>query len=211
MAHRRGDAPGGRGGAGRGEAGEGAHELRRPHVGVLGRREAVEVERVGGEPQVARDHHVAEEEREHDSAASSSRRWAPGTSTGQRACSSAASVREFVARVRELQVRLRERMLLDRDVVQARAALRIAPPRLPGGEEVESEAETGLEDDEALAPGPARREGVAAEEYIARLRRPASRAVVDVAVGRGVGRAVAECQARGREGAGCCIAIQYRV
>ena len=68
MAHAE-DAPGGRSSAGRGEAGEGAHELRRPHVGVLGGREAVEVERVGGEPQVARDHHVAEEEREHDSSA----------------------------------------------------------------------------------------------------------------------------------------------
>src|SRR5438105_4005465 len=45
------------------------------------------------------------------------------------------------------EVRKGKRMLLDRDVMQARAALRIAPPRLPRGEEVESEAEAGLEDD----------------------------------------------------------------
>ena len=68
-----------------------------------------------------------------------------------------------------------ERMLLDRYEVQPAAALGIAPPRLPGGEEVEAEAEAGLEDDEALAPRPALRQAVAPEEHVLGLRRAARR------------------------------------
>src|ERR671915_2099260 len=45
-AHRSGDAPRRRRRARRGEARERAHHLRRPHVGILRRCEAVEIERV---------------------------------------------------------------------------------------------------------------------------------------------------------------------
>ncbi len=78
-----------------------------------------------------------------------------------------------------------ERMLLYGDEVQAPAALRVVAPGLPGGEEVEPEAEAGFEDDETVAVAPARRQVVAAEEDVARLRRPAVGGVIDVAVGGG--------------------------
>ena len=71
--------------------------------------------------------------------------------------------------VDQLGVGEAERMLLHRDEVQALAAARVAPPRLPGDEEVEARAEAGLQDDEAPAPGPALRErrghGLAAQDH----------------------------------------------
>ena len=42
-----------------------------------------------------------------------------------------------------------ERMALDGDVVEARAALRIVTPRRPGRQEIESHAEAALDDAEA--------------------------------------------------------------
>ena len=65
MPHRLGDAPRGGGGAGRGEPRDGAERRRRPHVGILRRGEAVEVDRVGGEAQVAQRLDVGEEQRQH--------------------------------------------------------------------------------------------------------------------------------------------------
>ena len=83
--HRRGDGPGGGGGAGRGEAREGAHQRRRPHVRILRRREAVEVDRIGA---AAADRAAPRCRRRTASARRPARapaRCPPGTSSGQRA------------------------------------------------------------------------------------------------------------------------------
>ena len=63
-AHLRGDAPGRHGRVRRGEARHRAHQLRRPHVGFFAGAEAVEVDRVGAEPQLAQHLDVGEEERQ---------------------------------------------------------------------------------------------------------------------------------------------------
>src|SRR5204862_8306081 len=67
----------------------------------------------------------------------------------------------------------------------------IGPPCAPGYEEVETEAEARFEDDEAPPLRPSLGEAVAGKEHMLRLRRPAARAVVDVAVGRRIRRLVA--------------------
>src|SRR5882724_12465005 len=72
-------------------------------------------------------------------------------------------------------------MLFQRDEVQPAATRRVAPPGLPGGEEIEAEAEAGLEDHEALAAGPALRQAVAGEEDVPGLSRPPGGAVIHVA------------------------------
>ncbi len=69
--------------------------------------------------------------------------------------------REAESFVQDLQVFERERVLVDRHVMEPRAARRVAFPGAPGGEEVEPEAEAGLEDHEALAPGPSARKAIA--------------------------------------------------
>jgi hypothetical protein len=56
-------------------------------------------------------------------------------------------------------------------------------PGLQRGEEIEAEAEAGLEDDEAGAVAPALRQAVAGEEDMAGLGQAAGAGVVDVAVG----------------------------
>src|SRR5437879_11008563 len=65
--------------------------------------------------------------------------------------------------------------------MQLAAARRVAPPGLPGGEEIEAEAEAGLEDHAALAAGPALRHAIAGEEHVPGLRRRPGGAVIHVA------------------------------
>src|SRR2546422_9303631 len=82
--------------------------------------------------------------------------------------------------------------------MQPAAARRVAPPGLPGGEEIEAEAEAGLEDHEALAAGPALRQAIAGEEHVPGLRRPPGGAVIHVAEllrpGRAVGGELEPCR-----------------
>src|SRR5579859_4391985 len=92
------------------------------------------------------------------------------------------------------QVFERERVLLDGDEVQALRAPGIRAPGAPRLQEIKPEAESGLEDDEALAAGPALGEAVAAKEHVAGLLEAAFRAVVDVAERLGPGRAVAKSE-----------------
>jgi len=54
------------------------------------------------------------------------------------------------------------------------------PPRLPGGEEVDSCAEAGFEDHEARAAAPSLRQLIASQKDVTSLRRAAGGAVVDV-------------------------------
>src|SRR6185295_12104694 len=92
-----------------------------------------------------------------------------------------------------------ERMLLYRHEMEPAAARRIAAPFLQREQEVQARAETRFEDDEALAPGPSGRQGVAGEEHVALLGDAAGGVVIDVAKGLGIRRAVVEPQARGDE------------
>src|SRR5438552_4209057 len=101
-----------------------------------------------------------------------------------------------VAPMQQAQIREPERMLLDRYVVQPATARGIALPGLPCREEVESEAEPRLENDEVLAPRPALGQAVALEKHMLGLRDAAVGAVVHVAERGGVGRVVAEIELR---------------
>ena len=188
-AQRCGHAPRRRGRARGGEARERAHELRRPHVRVLGRREAVEIEGVGNEPQVAGDLDVGKEQRQDDVAVVELESM-PARNEHRPA---RMQLGGFVAHLGvggmgELQVGQGEGVLLERHEVQAPAARRVAPPRLERDEEVEAQAEAGLDDDEALAPCPALRQRIAAEEHMALLLDAAVRVVIAVAVDLGIRR-----------------------
>src|SRR5262245_29962604 len=100
-----------------------------------------------------------------------------------------------IARVKRPEVRQGIGMLFDRYIVQLAAAL--PTPRLPGGEEIQPEAEARFQDDEALTPGPSLRKAIAGEEDVARLRRAAGGAVVHVPKRFRPGRAFLEMQRRG--------------
>jgi len=89
-----------------------------------------------------------------------------------------------------LEIGRRRRVAVDRDVVEPARPGGVASPRVERDEEVEAEAEAGLEDDEALARGPATRQVVAAEKDVPRLSGTGARSVVDVAVARVERRAV---------------------
>jgi hypothetical protein len=192
LPHRRGHAPGGGGGAGRGKTRHRLEQRGRPHVGVLRRREAVEVDGIGGEAQLRQQPaRVAEGQREHHAPVLEFEAVHARHRRRPRAAQLLGERRELrVRRVQHREGLRREWMLLHRDVVQARAALRILAPGLPGGEERQAEAETGFQHREAARAGPARGQAVAAEEHVARLRRAALRSVVDIAVGLRVRRAV---------------------
>ena len=147
------DAPGGGGGARRGEPRDGAKRCGRPHVGVLRRREAVEVDRVGGEPQVAQHLDVGKEQRQHRVAEFQPMR------AGHEQRPAGVQLRRFflqfrVPRMKRPEVLQGKRMLLDGNEMQPLAARRVAPPGLQRDQEVEAEAEPGLEDDEAPAARP---------------------------------------------------------
>src|SRR5688572_17602020 len=82
-------------------------------------------------------------------------------------------------------------MLLNRNKVQPRTALRVLQPCLPRSEERQAEAEAGFEDGERAPPAPTRGQAVAGEEDVLGLRNAAFRAVINVVVGRRERRAVA--------------------
>jgi hypothetical protein len=89
------------------------------------------------------------------------------------------------APVQLFQVGPGEGVLFHGNVMQAPAGSgRRSAPCLPGGEEIEAEAEAGFEDDEAPRILPARRQLVAGEEDMARLFEAALAGMVDVVVAR---------------------------
>ena len=86
------------------------------------------------------------------------------------------------AGMRARQVVALQRVLLDRDEIQAFAAPHVTAPGVPRGEEVVAQAEARLEDDEALTPTPALRQLVAAQEDMLGLRKSPAQGVIAVAV-----------------------------
>lgn len=74
--------------------------------------------------------------------------------------------------------------------MQASAAFFVIFPGLPGGEKIEAQSETCLENDEAVLVLPTLRQVVAGQEDMARLRRTALRGVIDVVIDGGERRAV---------------------
>src|SRR3954468_20703457 len=132
------------------EARHRAQYLVRPHVGIFRRREAVQVNGIGGKAQVAKLCDIGEEKREHYVAELEAMRPADeerpaGVQLGR----FAGELR--IQSMQRAQIFEPERVLFDRDEMQAPATRRIFLPRAPRGEEIESHTETGLEDDEALA------------------------------------------------------------
>lgn len=90
-------------------------------------------------------------------------------------------------------------MLLDGHEMQALAARRIVAPGLPGGEEIQAQAEAGFENDKTVPALPAGRQIVAAEKDMAGLCRAAVGRVIDIAVGAGDRRAVGSEFEAGRD------------
>jgi hypothetical protein len=190
IAHSARYAPRGGRGVLRCEPRNGTHRLVIPHVGVPRRREPVEIDRVGGQAQFAQDADVGEEQCQHDVAE------LDAVCAGDEQGPARVQRRGLLAHLRMAVVQgahvgNRERMLLDRHVMQPATARRIALPRLPGRQEVQAETEAGLEDDETFAARPPLRKCVAAEEHMLRLRKAAGAAVVNVVERAGIGRAVA--------------------
>jgi hypothetical protein len=73
-----------------------------------------------------------------------------------------------------------KRPALDRHEMQARAALRIVAPSLPGRQKIDTDAEAGLDNGEHTRTGPARRQIIALQEHVARLSDRRVGAMVDV-------------------------------
>ena len=88
------------------------------------------------------------------------------------------------------QIVEREGVLFNRHEIQGVRAGGIIAPGLPGGEEVQPQAEAGLDDDPALPASPAFRQIVAAKKDVAGLPEAAGAGVVDIVEDRGVGRPV---------------------
>src|SRR2546423_5652950 len=167
-----------------------------PHLRIFRRREAVEIDRIGARAHVAERRDVRKKDGQHDIS-----ELEPVCAGNERRPSGMQRARLLshlgLALMQRAQIGEREGMLLERDEVQAAAACRIVLPCPPGDEEVQPEAEPRLEDDEALALRPARRQFVPRQEHMARLLRTAARAVVDVAVGRRIWRLIAPFVAAG--------------
>src|SRR5215831_7325378 len=87
-----------------------------------------------------------------------------------------------VARERSGEVALRERVLLDRDVVQGFRRARVVEEGGAGDEEVQAETEARLDDSERPASAPALGERVAREEHVVRLRGTPIGRVIYIAV-----------------------------
>jgi hypothetical protein len=154
-----------------------------PHRRIARGCEAVEKERVDASDELRQPGgDVAECEQQLDAAGFEGdpvqvprqRRPLPGELLGE-------WQQERIARIRR-EVGPRRRRAFDRDEVELAAALCVGTPCGPGGEEIGAQTETGLEDDEAFAAAPARRQRVAVEEDVTCLRERALARVVDVAV-----------------------------
>ena len=89
--------------------------------------------------------------------------------------------RELLIAGQARQVSATERPRLDRNEMELLATLGIVEPGAPGGEKVVAQAEPGFQDDETIAPVPARRQAIAAEEHLLRLRQGALARVIAVA------------------------------
>jgi len=83
-----------------------------------------------------------------------------------------------------------QRVLFDRDKHQPLAALRVAAPGLPGGQEVVAQAKAGLQDDKTRLTRPAPGQAAAMQKDLLGLRQRAGIAVMDVAKLWGAGGAV---------------------
>ena len=182
IANRARQAPGGEGGAGCGEAGERLAYRQRPHFRIAGRREAVEKKGIHRCVNFAQlTCRVAEDERQDDAAVvevqpvGARRQRRPLVDQG---VAERGEVRPVP--MGESKVGCGERVFFERNEVQPTAAARVAPPGLPGGEEIQAEAKAGFENDEALPVLPTLRQAIATEKDVPRLRRTAMGRVVNV-------------------------------
>ena len=78
-----------------------------------------------------------------------------------------------------------EGVFFKRNEMQASATLGVIAPGLPGGEEIETYAEAGLDNNEGLTsapPGALAEQSVASEEDVARLAEATRGGVVDVVI-----------------------------
>ncbi len=181
-AHAARHRPGGERGPGDGHPRELAHHLGGPHLGIPRGGESVQEERVRAclqlRQQLAR---VARHQRElHAPAVELQAVEARDRGRPDRDESRGEGAQLLERREGLGEVLRGEGMALDRDEMQPRGSLRVGAERVPRGEEVEPEAEAGLEDGERVTPAPAPRQAVPREEDVAGLGEPAGCGVVRV-------------------------------
>src|SRR5690606_34266445 len=112
------------------------------------------------------------------------RRWPLGEKFGRK-CRNVG-----VCGLRAGEILARKWVQLGRDEVQALTTRSVVAPGGPGGEEVQAQAEAGLDDGKDVTPLPALRQIVAGQKDLARLLQPAAVGMVDVLIGLGPRRAV---------------------
>ncbi len=157
--------------AGRGQPGEFAQHLGRPDIVVSVRLRVIEDERIDSSVEGGKaGEQLAEDQRERNPArvhlhaveTGNGRRPDRGEPHGQR-------MQFGEARQDGREIGASIRVLLEGDVVEPRARVRVAAQRIPCGEEVQPGAEAGLEDREGRPPLPARGQRVGPERHAARL------------------------------------------
>ena len=205
VANRPRQAPGGEGRAGCSEAGERLAYRQRPHFRIAGRREAVEKKGIHRCVNFAQlSCRVAEDERQDDAAVVEVQPVGAGRQRRPVVAQGGGKVGELrPCLLGDGEVGCGERVFFERNEVQPTAAARVAPPGLPGGEEIQAEAKSGFENDEALPVLPTLRQAIATEKDVPRLRRTALGRVVNVAEdGRKGGAGRCEFEASGLQGHG---------
>ncbi len=145
-------------------------DRRCPQFGILRRREAVEIERIGAQRE-RRQHveRIAERERQRYAAALEfeplharhKRRPGVGEFAGQRADGRIGDRRV----VRAAQIGRPQRMLFHRHEMQPLAPRCVAAPRCPAGEEVDACAEAGFHHRENATPPPAFGQPITLQEH----------------------------------------------
>ncbi len=204
-AHAAGDGPGRERRSGRGQPRQFAHHFRRPHLGVAGGREAVEVERVGAGFELRQEFaRVAGQERELHAPAVELQAMEAGEQRRPHGQQRVGQRPQFLEGSQGLrQVSGREGMAFDGNEMQARRSGAIGAPGIPGGEEVEAQPEARLEDREGVAIAPAFGQGISGEEDAPCLGKAACDGVIGVLVLRRVRHAVgSSLEPRGRDADG---------
>jgi hypothetical protein len=185
----RGHAPGGCRRTGCSQPAQCLQAARLPQARIAGRCKAVQIDRVGGQAQPGQPllgvtQRQAQAHRtlfEVQPLQVGRQRW-----PGLHQCGG--EIRLLCAGMGARQIGRRRWMQFHRHVVQSPAAGRVAPPGVPGGQEVVAQAESEFQHDEVRPAGPTPGQAVALQEDVARLGHRADARVIHIAVQRRAGR-----------------------
>ncbi len=103
-------------------------------------------------------------------------------------------------RMQPCQIICRERMLLDRQKMQPRRALRVDAPCRPGHQKIQTGTKSGFQDDKPGAIRPRLRQTAALQEHMMRLSHTTVGRMIDIVIQAGIGNAIPEFEAGGNNG-----------